>query len=67
MDLINNIKNKITTTEIIDYIQVLNESLLDMKKFSNSKMLLELAFIKIIGNQSGNEKNISKYSVELKF
>jgi len=57
MELYVNVKNKISTSEIIDYIQVLNESLLDMKKFSNSKMLLELAFIKIIGNQSGNGKN----------
>lgn len=56
MDLFENVKNKISVEEIICYIKTLNETLLDMKKFSNSKMLLELAVIKIIGNYVGNEE-----------
>ena len=42
------INNNISVDEMLKYIGILNESLLDMKKFSNPKMLLELAFIKMI-------------------
>lgn len=58
MNIFENIKDKLSIDEIINYIQILNETLLDMKKFANSKMLLEIAFIKIIDlnkNMVGNE------------
>ena len=42
------INNNLSVDEMLKYIEILNESLLDMKKFSNPKMLLELAFIKMI-------------------
>jgi len=47
-----NLKDKISVNEIIQYIGILNQTLLDMKKFSNTKMLLELAFISIISNKN---------------
>ena len=48
------INESISTEEMLNYISILNESLLDMKKFSNPKMLLELAFIKML-NKSNNQ------------
>ena len=62
-DIYQHIKDKLSIDEIINYIKILNESLLDMKKFTNSKMLLELALIKIIdsnivGNDIYNIKNL---------
>ena len=48
------INESISTEEMLNYISILNESLLDMKKFSNPKMILELAFIKML-NKSNNQ------------
>lgn len=45
-----------TKNEFLNCIQVLNETLLDMKKFSNPKMLLELALIKIMTTSHDTEK-----------
>lgn len=41
------INNHVSVDKVLKYINIMNESLLDMKKFSNPKMILELAFIKI--------------------
>ena len=61
IDIYNNINNNLTIPQIIDYIKILNETLLDMKKFTNTKMFLELAFIKMIDlSDTGNEKMIFK-------
>ncbi len=57
-----NINKKITSEKMLDYIKVMNESLLDMKKFSNPKMLLELAFIKIIDTP---KINLTESKIEL--
>lgn len=38
----------ISTEKLLNNIQIMNEALLDMKRFSNPKMLLELALIKIM-------------------
>ncbi len=46
------ISDSIDSEKILKYINIMNESLLDMKKFSNPKMILELAFIKI-ANDNG--------------
>ena len=51
---------------ILKYINIMNNSLLDMKKFSNPKMILELALIKIANDnkiilksdENNKEKNI---------
>ena len=48
------INEDISTEEMLNYISILNDSLLDMKKFSNPKMILELAFIKML-NKSDNQ------------
>ena len=57
------VKNKISIEQAIEYIQNLNQTLLDMKKFSNTKMLLELAFISII-NSNINEKTVEIESLK---
>ncbi|MEG2322128.1 MAG: DNA polymerase III subunit gamma/tau [Bacilli bacterium] len=44
----DNIISFIDYKTMMEYIQILNQTLLDMKKFSDPKMLLELAFIKMM-------------------
>ena len=61
------INNHFSTDNMLNYISILNESLLDMKKFSNPKMILELAFIKMMNNsnkQISTEKVIEKVIIE---
>ena len=55
INIYTDIKDKVSVENIISYIQILNQTLLDMKKFANTKMLLELAFINIIA--SNNKEN----------
>lgn len=45
------INNRLNTDDLLNYINVFNESLLEMKKFSNPRMILELGFIKIINSR----------------
>lgn len=47
---------KVSTKKMLEYISIMNESLLDMKKFSNPKMILELAFIKLLDEKEFNDK-----------
>jgi len=54
-----NLNNKLSTTEIVEYIKILNQTLLEMKKFSNTKMLLELAFINIISSKTVDLKALN--------
>ena len=70
------INNHVSIDKVLKYINIMNESLLDMKKFSNPKMILELAFIKIandngikpIINDVFNETTVNETSKEnLKF
>ena len=42
---------------MLNYISILNDSLLDMKKFSNPKMILELAFIKMLNKFDNQLEN----------
>ena len=61
------INNHFSTDNMLNYISILNESLLDMKKFSNPKMILELAFIRMMNNsykQISTEKVIEKTIIE---
>ena len=61
------INNHFSTDDMLNYISILNESLLDMKKFSNPKMILELAFIKMMNNsnkQISTKKVIEKVIIE---
>ena len=61
------INNHFSTDDMLNYISILNESLLDMKKFSNPKMILELAFIRIMNNsykQISTEKVVEKTIIE---
>ena len=61
------INNHFSTDDMLNYISILNESLLDMKKFSNPKMILELAFIKMMNNsnkQISTEKVIEKVIIQ---
>lgn len=48
-----------STPRFLNSIQILNDTLLDMKKFSNPKMLLELALIKIMTVSSNKEKELT--------
>lgn len=48
-----------STPKFLNSIQILNDTLLDMKKFSNPKMLLELALIKIMTVSSNKEKDLT--------
>lgn len=47
----------LTNETILNHINIMNQTLLDMKKFSNPKMLLELGLIKML-DSLGNEKTI---------
>lgn len=61
------INNHFSTDDMLNYISILNESLLDMKKFSNPKMILELAFIRMMNNsykQISTEKVVEKTIIE---
>ena len=66
------INNHVSVDKLLKYINIVNESLLDMKKFSNPKMILELAFIKIandngikpIINDVFNETTVNEVSKE---
>ena len=61
------INNHFSTDNMLNYISILNESLLDMKKFSNPKMILELAFIRMMNNsykQISTEKVVEKTIIE---
>ena len=52
------LSNKISIEKFLNYIQIMNDCLFDMKKFINPKMLLELTFIKIMdmeGNFNDNQ------------
>ena len=62
------ITTKISTTKMLEYISIMNEALLDMKKFSNPKMLLELLFIKLLDEKEFNDKKneIEEKTVEKK-
>lgn len=51
------INEDISTEEMLNYISILNDSLLDMKKFSNPKMILELAFIKMLNKSDNHMEN----------
>ncbi len=51
------INEDISTEEMLNYISILNDSLLDMKKFSNPKMILELAFIKMLNKFDNQLEN----------
>ena len=53
------INNKISTEKMLEYISIMNESLLDIKKFSNPKMILELAFIKLIDVKKVDDKVVA--------
>ena len=50
------ITKKVSTKKMLEYISIMNEYLLDMKKFSNPKMILELAFIKLLDEKEFNDK-----------
>lgn len=50
------ITKKVSTKKMLEYISIMNDSLLDMKKFSNPKMILELAFIKLLDEKEFNDK-----------
>lgn len=51
------ILNELEIDKILEIISIFNDSLLDMKKFANTKMILELAFIKIINSIVKIKKN----------
>ena len=65
----NMIAESLSLSKIIEMIQILNQALLDMKKFSNPKLILELAFIKIINlnqNMIDEVQNNNVKNIELK-
>lgn len=56
-----------STPRFLNSIQILNDTLLDMKKFSNPKMLLELALIKIMTISSNKEKDLTVNEKEVEY
>ena len=52
-----NVVNNYSLQELLNYITIMNETLIDMKKFSDAKLLLELAFIKIFNNKQNEVEN----------
>jgi len=55
---------QLTIEELLDYIKIMNQTLLDMKKFANTKMLLEMSFIKILNLR--NSENMSNLELPKK-
>lgn len=56
IELYKNYIDNYSMEQLLDQIKIMNETLFDMKKFSDPKLLLELAFIKIAGqNNLGNQ------------
>jgi len=53
-DIYEEISQEISTKQILKYIEILNETILEMKKNNNTKLLLEIAIIKMI-NPDSNE------------
>lgn len=58
-DLYKKFVLNISPETLLDDIRILNETLLDMKKFSNPKMLLELSLIKIMHVSSNDKKDLT--------
>lgn len=54
-DIYEEISSEIKTAEILNYIEILNSTILEMKTTNNPKLLLELAIIKMI-NEEKEEK-----------
>lgn len=63
-EIYSSMKNKLKQDEIFTYIDILNQSLFDMKKFSNPKIILELAIIKIVNKN--NVTNLNKSEEQIK-
>ena len=53
---IKNILEVVTLEKLIQYISILNEALINMRKSINSRMILELAFIKIYSSENREER-----------
>lgn len=64
-DIYEEISQNITSKQIIEYIEILNNTILEMKKNNNPKLLLEIAIIKMV-NFSDNDiiKNTQKEKEE---
>ena len=54
-DIYEYISKEVTTKQILEYIEILNSTILEMKKTNNTKLLLEIAVIKMIN--SDNKEN----------
>ena len=60
-NIYSTIANRMTKDQLLEKITIMNEALIDMKKFSNPKMILELAFIRMIDfktNTINNKKEV---------
>jgi len=56
IDKYNNYSDNYSVNELLEQIKVMNETLFDIKKFSDPKLLIELAFIKMVNlNVLGNQ------------
>ena len=56
LELYNGYKDKISSEQVYDIIKELNDSIYEMKKSNNIKLILELAFIKIFNNEFKKEE-----------
>lgn len=57
-EIYEELQNKITEHEIINNIKYFNESIPEMKKSNNPKLLFETVIIKILNNENDNVKSI---------
>ena len=72
LDIYKNIAQEINLTEIISMIEVLNQSLNEMKGASSPKIILEMTLIKLLSHtsvqntQSENVKKMCSFILETK-
>lgn len=65
-EIYEEISKQITTKQILQYIEILNKTNLEMKTTNNTKLLLELAIIKMINNESDDNNHLIKQLSEKK-
>jgi len=61
-DIYEEISQKIQTKQILEYIEILNNTILEMKNTNNPKLLLELAIIKIINNEENDYQIVNNFT-----
>ena len=65
IDLYKKYSDNYSLDNLLEQIKIMNETLFDIKKFSDPKLLIELAFIKMINtNNLGNQTSVNNEQIE---